>query len=637
MNQQSTDQDPVLQVFLSDTPDAPAPSSNFYLKDQGTIMDFQEYIFGDSTIKCHYFYSNNITACFSACYMVNEQTVYTIPAEPVVTFHIQLSEDCLLRFAHGQEQSRDTEGQCRLFWQNDQVMAHEPAQNESDYLDLYIRPRHLLEMADRYPILSELAMDVATKAQGSLDFFVGRADQQLLDSIDSLLVELKNYQVSDQRFTHLCECLLLRCLDIPVSVEPLPTDAVKRTFNSAFANLEDGVFSEEQNSNLWGIARYYNRNQLIKKFYEFKEEYLGLKEVRAKSKALKREVKACYHRVMGDSADLLAETYFWMATQLDEQMKRFTLTEHEKQTVAEAIITLCDQSFELRTPSADQLQFYTGYTRQPYAGDLEMQELGRILNMVVPDLDLPLDKLDESKESGAIMDQYLQDRLGFTPLSHFTEKGEMDKPPKVIELYHTLMQRMTDELTITDTGDIKKSDLIRILDHAYQQNDVIMLLLFEIDHLTDQEDYVKSQKFNKISAWVMVLEEANENWYDESYSSKQDELFDHLVHVYMRSGNKMEAVEQKVQKTKEIYDQMVPALLNVGYAMESQTEKHMFMLLAESLIIAATQNPFEEGKSKYEKEKENQSSGQSCSGDSGKISCLYQVDYYKTKIQFCLS
>lgn len=115
-------------------------------------------------------------------------------------------------------------------------------------------------------------------------------------------------------------------------------------------------------------------------------------------------------------------------------------------------------------------------------------------------MDLPLDELGQSRESGTILSQYLQHRLGVKPLSHFTEKGEEDKPPKVVELYHTLMQRMTDEFTITDTGDIKKSDLIRILDHACQQNDLIMLLLVEIEQLTGDEDYVKSQKFNKISA-----------------------------------------------------------------------------------------------------------------------------------------
>ncbi|MND77068.1 hypothetical protein D3C87_909190 [compost metagenome] len=81
---------------------------------------------------------------------------------------------------------------------------------------------------------------------------------------------------------------------------------------------------------------------------------------------------------MGESAVLLAETYFWMAQQLDEQKKRFSLTEGEKQTVAEAIITVCDQSFELCMPGADQLEFYTRYTGQPYAGDLGLEEFGRI-------------------------------------------------------------------------------------------------------------------------------------------------------------------------------------------------------------------------------------------------------------------
>ncbi|MDM1295308.1 hypothetical protein HX021_13550 [Sphingobacterium sp. N143] len=595
MNLESADQHPVLQVFLSDKPELPNVCVDSNPTGLEPIFTFQEYIFDDSTFKCHYIYGNNITACFSNCFMEEEKEIYTIPTQPIVTFHIQVLENCLTRFANGQEQSRYTEGQCRLFWQNDHIMAYEPEEGESDYLDLYIRPSHLLDMADRYPVLRKFAMDVATETQSSLDFFVSNVDGQLLNSIDAMLLEVKSYQVSDQRFTHLCECLMLQSMGISVSVESQPLDAVKRTFESAFAHLEDDVFSEEQMNCLRIIARCFNRNQLIDKFYEVKEEYLDLKEDRIKSKAREQEVKACYYRVMGNSANLLAEAYFWMAQQLHEQKKRFTLTDEEEQMLTEAIITVCDQSFELCTPSADQLEFYTSYTQRPYVGDLGMQEFGRILNMVVPDMNLPLDKLDGSRESGAILGQYLQDRLGFTPLSHFTEKGEMDKPPKVVELYHTLMQQMTDELTITDTGDVKKSDLIRILDHAYQHNDVMTLLMFEIEHLTDQKHYVERQKFNKISTWVMVLEDAIEEWYNYPYSdSEQQKLIDYLVHVYMRSGDNMNAVEQKVGKTKEIYDMLVPTLLDAGYAIESQTKKHMFMLLAESLIIAA-QNPYEEG------------------------------------------
>ncbi|MND77069.1 hypothetical protein D3C80_687360 [compost metagenome] len=274
MNLESTDQHPVLQVFLSDTPVAPEPNANFHLSAQGPIVHFQEYIFGDSTIKCHSLYGKNITACYSACFMEDEKEIYTIPAQPIVAFHIQVSGDCLARFGKGQEESRYTKGQSLLFWQNDHTLEYVLPPTESDYFDLYIRPGHLLDMADRYPVLRQFAMAVATSSPNVMEFFVSRIDQQLLDSIDEMLLEVKNFQVNEQRFTHLCECLLLQCLDIPISVEPPPTDSVKRSFDSAFAHLEDDVFSEEQNSHLWSIARYYNRNQLIDKFYEVKQEYL---------------------------------------------------------------------------------------------------------------------------------------------------------------------------------------------------------------------------------------------------------------------------------------------------------------------------------------------------------------------------
>jgi len=595
MNQQPASQNPVLQVFFSDKLETPKIDETLQLSDQRVIINFQEYIFGDSNIKCHYLYGDNITARFSSCFLGDELPVYSIPAQPVVTLHVQVSDNSLIRFANRQTQNLYTERQCRLFWQNGNPQEYVIPAAESDHFTLFFRPSYFLHMADRYPILRKLADQVASSSQDGLDFLVGEVDKSQLNFIDDILREVKNYQVSNERFSYLCECLLLQCMNVPVNVEPRPTGSVKRTFDSAFADLADDIFSEDQRSRLGGIVRYYHRNQLIDKFYEFKQEYLELKADRIRHRELEQAIQACYHEVMGDSADLLAETYFWMAQQLHEHKKRFTLSEHEEQTLAQAIITVCDQCFELCEPNGDQLEFYTGYTRRPFVGDLGMQEFGQILNMFVPDMDLPLEKLDGSRESGAILDQYLQDRLGFKPLSHFTEKGEEDKPPKVVELYHTLMQRMTDEFTITDTCDIKKSDLIRILDHAYQQNDLIMLLLFEIDHMTHQMSYVKSQKFNKISAWVMALEEAIENWYDEPYSNKQEKLFDSLMNVYMQSGHDMKAVVHKVRKTKRVYDQMVPALLDVGHALESQTKKNMFILVAESLIIAATQNPFEGG------------------------------------------
>ncbi|MEN5058725.1 hypothetical protein [Sphingobacterium kitahiroshimense] len=592
MNQQSYSQDSILQVFFNDKPEVPESGKDSSFQNQDPDLNFKEYIVGNSTIKSHYVFGKNATLQKSSCFMEHEQAIYAVPAQPVVTFHIQVSGNNKMKFVNGQDGRLINELQYCLLWQNDRILSYELSLYEADYCSLHFRPSHFLEMSHRIPLLTELAMEVTRSSHSALDFYVGKADESLLAFIDAILLEVRHYHISDQRFTHLCECLLIKSMELPVEVQPFPIDALKRTSNSAFSDLDDDTFMDEQKLRFESIFRYYSRDALIANFYTIKQEYLALKEERAKSNAIMKEVKDCYHGVMGDSADLLAESYFWVAVKMEEQMKRFNLTEKEKGTLVEAIITVCDQSFELKTPRADQLQFYTHYTGQTYVGDVGMQEFGEILNMFIPNMNLPTDKLDGSRESRAILDQYIQDSCSFTPLSHITEKGEMDKPPKVVELYHMLMQRMADELTITDTGDFQKSDLIRILDHAYQRNDLSLLLMVEIEQLTDDGDYVENQKFNKICLWHSVLEEAIDEWYDTCFS-KEEELISNLMPLYFQSPDKIKAVERKVMETKAIYDAMVPVLVDVGFTMESLLKKNIFLLTAESLIVAA-ENPYKE-------------------------------------------
>lgn len=311
MNSESADQHPVIQVFLSDTMDTPMQLSNFYLSDREPIFHFQEHVFDNSIIKCHDLYGRNITARFSNCLIEDKKKIYAIPAQPVVTFRIELFADCLTDLVKEQHQSRCDELQFQLFWQNDRALEYILPPTEPDYLELYIRPSHFLNMADRHPIFRELAMEVATESESSLDFSVGIVDQQVLSFIDAMFHEVTIYQVSDQRLSHLSECLILQSIGISVEVEPLPKNAVKRPYDSAFVNLEDEVFSEEQNNSLKIISRCYSRKQLIDKFYEYKQEYLELKADRVRHSALEQEVKVCYRQVMGDSADLLRHTFGW--------------------------------------------------------------------------------------------------------------------------------------------------------------------------------------------------------------------------------------------------------------------------------------------------------------------------------------
>jgi len=65
---------------------------------------------------------------------------------------------------------------------------------------------------------------------------------------------------------------------------------------------------------------------------------------------------------MGNSSDLMALAYFWIAQQLDKQKERFSLTGGWATNHGRGHYYCCDQSFELCMLGADQLEFYTSYT-----------------------------------------------------------------------------------------------------------------------------------------------------------------------------------------------------------------------------------------------------------------------------------
>ncbi|MBL1411435.1 hypothetical protein [Sphingobacterium faecale] len=586
MDQQLLNHESKLRVYLHDKPEFPNIGRDSSSPCQDPAVDFQEHIFGDSLVKCHAVVGKNVLLQQFMCYTEEDQKIFTIPAQPVVSFHIQVYGDFKMKFVEEQDSRPYIEGQCSLFWQSDHILCCELPKYESDFFTLHFRPSHFLEMSHRFPLLTEFAAEVALSPFGILDFYIGNADESRLSFIDAILHEVRDYHTSDQRYTHLCECLLLQSMGLDVEAEPFPSDTLRRTHDSAFSVLDDHELTDEQKLSVEISRRYVKRDQLIAEFYEHKKEFEERKEERAEFNAIMKKIAKSYHSVMGKSADNLAESYFWMAEKLAEEMKRFDLTDREKATVVEAIIALCDQSFELSAPHMGQLDFYTSYTGQPYDGDLAMREFGQMLDMFIPDINLPLDKLDGTRKGSAILEQYMQDEFGFKPLSHFKETGEIDKTPKVVELYHLLMQHMVDELTITDSGDLKKSDLIRVIDHAYQRNDLSLLLLVEIEQLTGDTDYVEKQKYNKICLWVLALEEAIDEWDSVEYTKEEDQLL-YLIQVYYVSSDKIKAVKRRVMKTKRIYDAMVPALLNAGYALGSVSKKSIFMLTAESLIAMA--------------------------------------------------
>lgn len=164
-------------------------------------------------------------------------------------------------------------------------------------------------------------------------------------------------------------------------------------------------------------------------------------------------------------------------------------------------------------------------------------------------------------------------------------RDKNNKPQVLVELYHKLMQNLSDELTITDEGEIKKSDIIRILDHAYDSNDPIQLLLIEIEYFSHDVNYVKMQGEDKIRYWIIALEDRSKELHKQMEMLEKDRLF-RLILIYEQSPAGLLAVDQLACSEKETYENITESLLIIVKGMADCATKEIVLGIAKSMIIA---------------------------------------------------
>ncbi|MFD2904880.1 hypothetical protein [Sphingobacterium anhuiense] len=594
MSQKLNEQQSLLQVVVSENQERQIRSEleNLDLQIDPKIIffDLERLSLPDGYLSIFSFYGSNLSMRLINCVSESEKMLFSTPIEPVVTFHIQMTNDHYSCFEGDANRSLWMTDQTRLFWQNQDTVIYELPYGFCNHLDLFFRPDHFLEMADRYPVLREMAMEVKTSVSGNLDFFVAQLDGDIHDLIDRLLDELQDYAVSKERFQHLIECLLLRCMGVVVPVEPIPDDAihaddyyfVDNTPHTSQYHRNPSYYNREEFQKLVERMLCYTDVILKDKFYAEKLAYFDRKKNIVASRMLMNKIKHTYATIMVDVSNLVADLYLEIATCLDKQSVDYPLNESGLEVVAEAITFVCDQSFALRQPTHEALEMYHKWSKK---SDQNMDEASKLLESFLSKMDMNLPKLDGSKESKAIFFEYIKEHFGMKPLSYFIGEQEKDKPKEVVELYHKLMQHLPDEFTITDDGEIKKSDLIRILDAAYDTNDVIPMLLVEIEHFSKDVQYVEQQSFEKICWWLLAIKEGNSDLHHQDLVLRQERLFG-LMQVYESALDGMHALEWSIHQSREVFVDLASKLLKVRFRMEEQRSSGTFMLCVKAFIRA---------------------------------------------------
>lgn len=595
MTQRLNEQQSFLQVILSDQPEPPLIWRNFDEPIDPTFIFFEleHIILTDGELSLFSFYGKDLFMRLATCASYRDQKLYSTPNEPVVTFHIQMVSDHYSRFSDDANPNLWIANQNRLFWQNKETVIYELPYGVCRHLDLFFRPDHFLEMANRYPVLREMAMEVKTSTSGSLDFFVALHDQDINVLVDQLFDELGKYMVSKERFQHLVECLLLRCMGVFVPVEPVPDDAITGADyflkdEPTYASPSDDkplYYHREELGKLVESTKSLTAVELINKFYEERNAYFERKKTVVAFNMLMEEIKGCYTRIMGDMIDLIADSYFAIATCLDRQSANYPLAEVDLEIVTEAIVFACNQSAELRVLPPDGVDLHDKWSKKPFYQDMNLDELSVLVAQVVSEVDVNSPKLDGSKESTAIFAEYMKASFGLKHVSYFMDEQEKDRPQEVVELYQMLIQNLSDEFTITEDGEIRKSDLIRILDFAYEMNDMVPMLLIEIEYFSKDINYVEKQSSEKICWWLLAMQERNNDLHERDLMLRKDRLFG-LVDVYESAGDGMHTVESYIRQSKAVFVDLLSKLIKLRFRIEEQTSRGTFMLCVKSFIRA---------------------------------------------------
>lgn len=532
-------------------------------------------------------------------YNTNEPiSFYSIPLEPVIALRIQVTNDSYTKYV-GMPDSKGLwpEDQCRLFWQGEEVIKNHLLPGEHTHFDIFFRPSVIEELADQHPKIKELAQQIGSAKYGELDFYVHKASLEVENFVFDFSPELFTEHITVERLNYLCDCILLLSLGVELEVEPAPP-APPEEENEEVEKKKEILLpkryepSEEESAFLEDIDDL-DQEQLLA---EFKSERSANETIEQYYSASKKLMKALRDRD-NEKTELLNRIlysgYFTIARRLGELADTPNLGKKNLNKVKKAIIKACDNALEsTNLPMPDDLEFYTSWTKQPYFSKgipMDSGGFGDILSMLMPEMKMDTSEMDPTHDVGALFMQRLQETFGFQPSSHFSGEKEIDKPIEVVELYNLLMDKLSDNLTISDDGDIQRNDIIRLLDHAYERNDYLALLNLEVKYLTADSDYLSAQSPDKLRWYLTAMHMANEDS-DFTIEKLMDDPNYHYLQFRSEDGTWTEKSDIEFEKWLSdkfiAQSKVIQSLIEYDNSLKEPSIDEIMQVVDELLVLA---------------------------------------------------
>ncbi|MCT1523657.1 hypothetical protein [Sphingobacterium hotanense] len=476
-------------------------------------------------------------------YKITQSTTFTSEiSEPVVALRIQIVGEAYCRY--GEAEIFPTlwkEDECRLFWQGGHKLENHLLPGEHVQLDLFLRREHLEPLSGRTVIRNILKED--SLATDGLPVFV--ADSQVESFLGTMLEEIDTRSPTVERFHYLCDCLILMCLGEKVEVLP-PESAVTGERDGAQEEGPDPVktpkeyvFPPAQKEVLLSLDGQ-ERRQLIRKFGSLRRKVEKQENLWKTEDQLSRTIDKIVTRIKQTHSERLADTYMDIARFLATAHGRELLAENQRTLLRRAVIRACKQAFENRMPSFSEAEFYTKWSGRPYVSrPFGMDVFADLLSMILSPGAPGFSGADDTPKGRMLFEEKIRETFGFRHMSDFTGETANDKPWEVVNLYEYLMERLSDTLDLREDKGLERSDIVRMLDNAYERNDLLGLVRIEITHFADELGYLEQQDEGKLKWFILALRDDLDYFQERLEELRGSPAYSDLQ-LFNRSGSHME-------------------------------------------------------------------------------------------------
>ncbi|MGN5955580.1 hypothetical protein ACP6L2_13290 [Sphingobacterium lactis] len=525
--------------------------------------------------------------CYRQYRVTQSVTFITEPSEPAICLRIHVGKGAAFGYqgekTHLQLDFMDN----RIFWQGDRITENRLMEDEHTLVELYFRPECLSHLADRNTVMDIIDQSL-TERNGPIDQYVFSSSGELDSFLWSMLEEIDTKSTSVERFHYLCDCLLLMCLGEKVEVEPRPDkeeEGLSEKDRAGDRRYEPSPPEQEILSELEGA----DRNGLLEELGTLLTETDRLKQTVRRERELDSEVKGIAETVRRLPFEKLGTQYMKAAYLLAGWYKSKEITAKNRKLLKQAIVSSCESAFGLRLPAMEEMDFYVEWSGRPYvSGPMGADMMTDLLSLFLPPDAPKLTPMDGTPRSGNLLLEQIREAFGFKSMSEIKGETANDRPKEVVELYQRLMDHFCDTLDFGKEGEIRRSDIVRELDSAYQENDLLTLLQIEAENLAGDPDYIGGQDDNRLR-WLIVALRSDRGNYREMLREMEESPAYHDLQSFHRLGGDMEKfrrqLKRNLKKLVPVSDEFSSLLADItAYPSAGKA-----MILAECILASRMQ------------------------------------------------